>query len=107
MGRLRQKGFDDLELRGGLRFDFDPPLLGNDGQLLQRPAFESRVIDLGGCRFYEMADAPGDDDAGAVETAFTALRRAETPSNVFALGGLCAHKQTHALSSHLREIGRE
>ncbi len=56
-GRLRQKRLDDLELRGGLRFDLDPPLLGNDGQLFQRPALERRVIDLGCCRFYEMADA--------------------------------------------------
>jgi hypothetical protein len=60
LGRLRQKRFDDLELRGGLRLDLDPPLLGNDGQLLQRPALERRVIDLGCCRFDEMADAPGD-----------------------------------------------
>ena len=47
MGRLRQKRFDDLELRGGLRFDLDPPLLRDDGQLLQRPALERRVIDSG------------------------------------------------------------
>ena len=92
MGRLRQKRLDDLELRGGLRFDIDPPLLGNDGQLLKRPAFERRVIDLGSCCFYEMADAPGNSDAGAAETAFIALRRAEDSTNVFALGGLLAQK---------------
>src|SRR3546814_16016651 len=102
MGLLRLKLVDDLELRGGLRFDFDPPLLGNDGQLLQRPAFERRVIDLGGCRFYEMADAPGDDDAGAVETAFNALRRAENPANVFALRRLLAQKKPHVSPSELR-----
>src|SRR3546814_10319221 len=84
----------------------DLPLLGNDGQLLQRPAFERRVIDLGGCRFYEMADAPSDDDAGAVETAFTALRRAENPAKVFALGGLLAQKQPHVRPSEFR-VGKK
>src|SRR3546814_425279 len=50
-----------------------------------------------------MADAPGDDDAGAVETAFTALRRAENPANVFALGGLLAQKQPHVRPSEFRD----
>jgi len=102
VGRLRQKRLDDLELRGGLRFDLDPPLLGNDGQLVQRPALERRVIDLGCCRFYEMADAPGDGDAGAAETAFTALRRAENPANVVALGRLLAQEQPHVRPSDFR-----
>ena len=102
LGRLRQKRFDDLELRGGLRLDLDPPLLGNDGQLFQRPALERRVIDLGCCRFDEMADAPGDRDAGAVEAAFTALRGAENPADVFALGGLLAQKQPHVRPSASR-----
>ena len=102
MGRLRQKRFDDLELRGGLRFDLDPPLLRDDGQLLQRPALERRVIDLGCCRFDEMADAPGDRDAGAVEAAFTALCRAEIPTNILALGGLLAQEQPHIRPSDFR-----
>lgn len=42
-----------------------------------------------------MADAPGNGDAGAAETAFAALRRAENPANVFALGGLLAQEQPH------------
>src|SRR3546814_11422098 len=49
-----------------------------------------------------MADAPGDSDAGTVETAFTALRGAENPANVFALGGLLAQEQPHIRPSDSR-----
>ncbi|CRQ94006.1 hypothetical protein PAERUG_P52_2_London_26_VIM_2_02_13_04594 [Pseudomonas aeruginosa] len=95
VSRLRQERLDDLELRGGLRFDLDPPVLGNDGQLLNGPSFELLVVGLGRRRLHEMADAPGDRDAGTVEAAFTALRGAENPANVFALGGLLAQEQPH------------
>src|SRR3546814_4288963 len=109
LGRLCQKRLDDLELRGGLRFDLDPPILGNDGQLLNGPALQLLVVGFGRSGFYEMADAPGDSDAGTVETAFTALRGAENPANVFALGGLLAQEQPHIRPSDSRgswKIGR-
>ena len=63
------------------------------------PTVLRRVIDLGCCRFDEMADAPGDRDTGGVEAAFTALRGAENPADVFALGGLLAKKQPHVRPS--------
>src|SRR3546814_13868956 len=85
LGRLRQKRLDDLELRGGLRFDLDPQMLGNDGQLLHGPALQLLVVGFGRSGFYEMADAPGDSDPGTVEQAFTALRGAAHRDNVFAL----------------------
>src|SRR3546814_17133186 len=87
--------FRSRELRGGLRFDLDPPILGNDGQLLNGPALQLLVVGFGRSGFYEMADAPGDSDAGTVETAFTALRGAENPDNVFALGGLLEIGRAH------------
>ena len=49
-----------------------------------------------------MADAPGDGDAGAVEAAFTTLRRAENPANILALGGLLAQEQPHIRPSDFR-----
>src|SRR3546814_20146368 len=77
-------------------------MLGNDGQLLNGPALQLLVVGCGRSGFYEMADAPGDSDAGTVETAFTALRGAENPANVFALGGLLAQEQPHIRPSDSR-----
>src|SRR5690606_34890493 len=68
----------------------------------QRPALERRVIGHGGCRFHEVANAPGDSDTGAAETTFTALRRADDPANVLALGGLLAQEQPHVRPSEFR-----
>src|SRR3546814_20696839 len=82
--------------------ELDPPMLGNDGQLLNGPALQLLVVGFGRSGFYEMADAPGDSDAGTVETAFTALRGAENPANVFALGGLLAQEQPHIRPSDSR-----
>ena len=55
----------------------------------------SCVVGFRCCCLYEMADAPGDRDAGTVEAAFTALRGAENSADVFALGGLLAQEQLH------------
>src|SRR3546814_13858938 len=74
----------------------------------QKTAYEMRISDWSsdvcssdlGC--LNGSDAPGDSDAGTVETAFTALRGAENPANVFALGGLLAQEQPHNRPSDSR-----
>ncbi len=92
LGSLCQQLLDDFELRGGLGFDFDTPMLGNNGQLLNRPAFKLLVIGFGRCRLDQMANAPGHDDAWAFEATVVALRGTEHFANIFALGGLLAQK---------------
>ncbi len=91
-GRLAQKVFDDLELRCGLGFDLNPPVLGNNGKLLDRPALELFVIGFRRRGFDKVANASRHDNAGAVEATIAALPCAQQAPDVLALRRFFAEK---------------
>jgi hypothetical protein len=86
-------------LRGGLGFDFNPPLRREDGKLIHRPAFEMLAIGFRWRGLNQMADAPSHGDARASKATLAALRGTEDAPDVLTLRGLFAQIKPHVAPS--------
>ncbi|MNL07018.1 hypothetical protein D3C87_1276760 [compost metagenome] len=94
-GGLAKQAFDGLVLTGGTGLDGHLPLLWNDRQVRQYPAFVTGVVGVRRCGFQQMADAPGHRDVRSQPTAVAATPGAEHGRDVFGLGRFFTEIQLH------------